>query len=351
MFFINGVGHGTIQFKDMESIESSFIELQYTGQPKIVLKEIELLFHRAVRKNKLSESSWAIAEYISLFREEDESIEIASDNRRGDNDFEYKVIMDYDEWNIEYEQIDQRGGLDNLVGKKNYIYVDFLNGSILNEDDYFWDDCGEKKIFIIQKGSVREINKLESEISDYKKFITYNKGFTTILFSGNIDKALKYMKLFGLIHPQFKQTAKKIMMEFYAYIKGDSTKTSDIMSRAYNLARKGNNYFQKADYEKALDCFEKALDLCPNDISFLNNIGYTYEKMEKCNKAIETYEKSLKINPSHANTWNGLALLYKKLGKYEDAIRACKKAIELDPNDKDFQNNFEIIMAEYFLKG
>ena len=37
------------------------------------------------------------------------------------------------------------------------------------------------------------------------------------------------------------------MREFYAYIKGDSTKTSDIMARAYSLARKGNNYIQKAD--------------------------------------------------------------------------------------------------------
>ncbi len=140
------------------------------------------------------------------------------------------------------------------------------------------------------------------------------------------------------------------MMEFYAYIKGDSTKTSDIMARAYSVARKGNNFIQKVDYEKALDYFEKALDLCPNDISLLNNIGFTYGEMKKYDKAIETYEKSLKIKPSHANTWNGLALSYKKLGKYEDAIRACKKAIELDPNDKDFQNNFAIIMEEYHLK-
>ncbi len=350
MFFINGVGHGTIQFNDMELKESSFIELQYTGQPKIVLKELELLFHRAMKKNKLSESSWATAEYISLFRKEDDSIEIASDYRRGDIDFEYKVIMDFNEWKIEYEHIDQRGGLDSVVGKKNHIDVDFLNGFIMKEDDYFWDNCGEKKTFIIQKGSLRDINKLESEISDYKQIITHNKTLATVLISGHIDEVLKYIELFGQHNPQFKQTAKKLMMEFYVYIKGDSTKTADIMARAYSLARKGNNYIQKADYGKALDCFEKALDLCPNDIILLNNIAYTYEKLEKCNKAIETYEKSLKINPSHANAWNGLALSYKKLGKYEEAIRACKKAIELDPNDKDFQNNFVIIMTEYHLK-
>lgn len=350
MFFINGVGHGTIQFNDTELEESSFIELQYTGQPKIVLKELELLFHRAVKKNKLTESSWATAEYISLFRKKDDSIEIASDNRRSDIDFEYKVIMDYDEWKIEYEHIDQRGMLDGFVGKKNHIDVDFLNGSIMKEGDYFWEDCGEKKTFIIQKGKIRDISKIESEISDYKQIITQNKTLATVLISGHIDEALKYIEIFGQYNPQFKQTAEKLMMEFYAYIKGDSTKTSDIMARAYSLARKGNNFIQKADYEKALDYFEKALDLCPNDISLLNNIGFTYGEMKKYDKAIETYEKSLKIKPSHANTWNGLALSYKKLGKYEDAIRACKKAIELDPNDKDFQNNFTIIMEEYHLK-
>ncbi len=137
---MNGVGHGVIQFIDEEIEKGSSIELQYTGYPKIVLKELQILFSRALEKKKTGSSSWATAEYISFFRKEDDSIEIVPESRWGDNDYEYKINCGYDEWIVEYVHNDQR---KNIFGPQ--ITVSYVDGLIIKEDDDFWDDCGKKK--------------------------------------------------------------------------------------------------------------------------------------------------------------------------------------------------------------
>ncbi|MCK4765878.1 MAG: tetratricopeptide repeat protein, partial [Candidatus Aminicenantes bacterium] len=108
----------------------------------------------------------------------------------------------------------------------------------------------------------------------------------------------------------------------------------------------GLAYLTLAEYQKAKDCFEKALasDMKtygkehPHVATRWNNLGRAWAKLGKYEKAIEYFEKALqsdlktygKEHPDVARDWNNLGFAWAKLGKYEKAIEYYEKAMASD---------------------
>src|SRR5437660_704660 len=63
---------------------------------------------------------------------------------------------------------------------------------------------------------------------------------------------------------------------------------------------------------------------------WLTNILYELGHYEE---AIEAYEQAISLDPNDAWTHNDKGSALYSLGYYEAAIEACKEAIRLDPND------------------
>ena len=59
---------------------------------------------------------------------------------------------------------------------------------------------------------------------------------------------------------------------------------------------------------------------------------YYYNK--ELEKAIDSYEKALEIDPTFANRWNNLGNVYYDKKEYDKAFECYEKAFELDPNYK-----------------
>jgi len=60
----------------------------------------------------------------------------------------------------------------------------------------------------------------------------------------------------------------------------------------------GDAHFQKDEFRQALEAYNKALEIHPDEILYMN-IGSVYGSMGNFDLAIEYYEKSLKINPNY----------------------------------------------------
>jgi len=56
---------------------------------------------------------------------------------------------------------------------------------------------------------------------------------------------------------------------------------------------KGLGYFQKEDYPAALECFQKALNLNPEEISYSIFLSIIYSKMDKFIEALQVLDDSL----------------------------------------------------------
>ena len=154
--------------------------------------------------------------------------------------------------------------------------------------------------------------------------------------------------------------------------------------------KEGNDWFEKEDYSKALDCLEnwldtdyniildeviaetilansnKALQANPNNAKAWLFKGFAYDKLKnyseaiKCfdiaialkndcekvynykgnalsnsddnEEAIKNYDKAIELKPDYAYPYNNKGLVLSELGNYEEAIKCYDKAIELNPD-------------------
>jgi hypothetical protein len=61
-------------------------------------------------------------------------------------------------------------------------------------------------------------------------------------------------------------------------------------TRAAELKNEGNNFFKQGDYEKALQCYGKAVELAPDYTDAWNNIYLTLVKQERTDEAAKCKE-------------------------------------------------------------
>jgi len=102
------------------------------------------------------------------------------------------------------------------------------------------------------------------------------------------------------------------------------------------LARLGDAYHKTRDYDKAVDCYQKAIQANPSDASVHNNLGNVYAEQGKVAEAQAEFRKAAELDPAGAARYyfNLGATLY-NTGKMDDAAEAFKKATELDPTYAD----------------
>jgi len=109
-----------------------------------------------------------------------------------------------------------------------------------------------------------------------------------------------------------------------------------------NLANHGTDATQKkADYQSAVDNYNKALNLTPNtkpDVkaAIYNNMGEAYFKMGDIDQAVKSYDAAAEADPTGAAKFyfNEGAVLT-NAGKYDLAIAAFDKCIAADPTKAD----------------
>ena len=98
---------------------------------------------------------------------------------------------------------------------------------------------------------------------------------------------------------------------------------------------KGRDFYNASQYDDAIDCYEEAIALEPeNEVAWFDN-GLALQKEGRYDDAINAFNKAIEIDPQDANSWVNKGSVLDDQGKYDEAIQACDKAIELDS-----QNNY-----------
>ena len=92
-------------------------------------------------------------------------------------------------------------------------------------------------------------------------------------------------------------------------------------------------------YKEAIEDYSEAIKLNPNYSLAYNNRGVSFYNLKDYNKAIEDYNMAIKLNPNYPLTYNnrGNTFFYKK--EYENAIKDYSKAIKLKPEKASYYNN------------
>ncbi len=135
-------------------------------------------------------------------------------------------------------------------------------------------------------------------------------------------------------------------LEFYN--SGEYNKAIECLNKAIELnpaldmafCNLGATYNLLGNYEKAAEYLNEAVKLnSQNDFAW-NNLGLLYKQQGKYNQAVEYYNTALELNPKNSVAWYNLALTYNSLGNYHQAVDCYEEAVKLNPNDSVIWNNF-----------
>ncbi len=126
------------------------------------------------------------------------------------------------------------------------------------------------------------------------------------------------------------------------YLRSQTTK--ETIGHIYSA--KGSPLSDKEEYDEAIKCYDKAIELDPKYSNAYNNKGWTLFKKEEYDEAIKCYDKAIELDPNCSGAYSnkGLALLKKE--EYDEAIECCDKAIELDPNNSGAYSNKTAALIE-----
>jgi len=108
------------------------------------------------------------------------------------------------------------------------------------------------------------------------------------------------------------------------------------LANAYSNAAKQeqNRDARMQDQQKAVEDYQKALQLTPNDAGVHNNLGSLYAEMGKVTDAQAEFQKAAELNPTGASGYYyNLGVVMVNQGKMDEASVALKKSTDLDPTN------------------
>ncbi len=99
--------------------------------------------------------------------------------------------------------------------------------------------------------------------------------------------------------------------------------------------KQGQKALEEEAYERAIECFKKALVLSPQAHFVRNLLGLSYIYASQNEEGLRQFETLTKTIPRNALYWNHRGMTERKLLKYEAAEASFRQALELDPEDSD----------------
>ncbi len=124
--------------------------------------------------------------------------------------------------------------------------------------------------------------------------------------------------------------------------RNDSTLTSDVLHH-FNS---GVHFYNEKEFSKAIQAYQKVIELDPAYVEAYNNLGIIYQLMGDVEKASAAYRKSTEINPRYEKGYNNLGILLLLKGRYDEALAAFEKALAVNSNNIESHINLGILFKK-----
>lgn len=96
----------------------------------------------------------------------------------------------------------------------------------------------------------------------------------------------------------------------------------------YEAAEK---YFEDGAFEQALEGYNAALQIAPDNVHFLRGKARTLLQLGEYPRSLALYNEAIRMEPDFAGAYANRGIVYDHMGRYRKAITDYEKALELDP--------------------
>ncbi len=120
---------------------------------------------------------------------------------------------------------------------------------------------------------------------------------------------------------------------------------------------RGLAYYNKKDFDRSITDYNRAAELDSRNSVIYNNRGDAYYRKQDFEKSIVDYDKAISLNPRYLKAFYNRGLAYACLQDYERAIEDFNKVLELNPNFAeawhirglayDYMGNFAKAIEDY----
>ncbi|NQV00096.1 MAG: tetratricopeptide repeat protein [Parcubacteria group bacterium] len=109
----------------------------------------------------------------------------------------------------------------------------------------------------------------------------------------------------------------------------NSIDLTDSLTDADLYNAKGNEYLMDKEFQKAIEEFDKAIEINKNYAEPYNGKGVAYRNLGEFNKAIKDYTKAIELYPSFFEAYNNRGVCFMLLNEYDKMCYDFKRACEL----------------------
>jgi tetratricopeptide (TPR) repeat protein len=192
--------------------------------------------------------------------------------------------------------------------------------------------------------------------------MTYVYLGSVLADEGRLDESLKLLReglsKFPNMYELYKQYVKtlrraRLFDEIIAHFNEKSFREIPTDPEIWNHV--GFAFAVKEDWDKALQCFERAISLDPRYAEAFFNRGEAYFSLalqkkdpQLLEKSSENFKKSIEVDSDYAPPYISLGKVYRQAGDVEGAIYCWEKAVELQP---DFGQAHLFLGEAYLEKG
>ncbi len=108
----------------------------------------------------------------------------------------------------------------------------------------------------------------------------------------------------------------------------------------------GKKEFNEGNYEEAIIAYKHVINVEPENIDALINMGISYVELKKYEKGVELYKRVLVLEPDNKFALNNIGWANECQGKIDEAKELYLKSLEIDPNFDSALINMTNILLE-----
>jgi tetratricopeptide (TPR) repeat protein len=191
---------------------------------------------------------------------------------------------------------------------------------------------------------LRQVDQYKLELlTDFSKYSAYKDSLKAI--SSDLGDAGTFTwdnyQMFSQAKPALEELERALdegtINRYQTAILIDSTRYEPFL----NLAAE---YVRKDQLEKALEYYQQAYQLKPDDPKVMNDYAITLLSANKFEDAENLYEKILEKDSTNVNALVNLAMIYARKGDAEKAIFTYSRIVSIDPEYKDAYFNRGLLL-------